>query len=409
MRTWIFQSNPERFDIDGYLAANPDRCVWQVNQHGKEICPGDRVFIWKSSGGKKGEVGVCAEAVVASAVSERYDDPRARPFWLDQAESRTVRPRVELDVIRIANKKQILKREWLTDDPVLGELPILRMASGTNFLVPAELQPRLSRLWARTGEDWTRAESVAGLWAYIRTLGGEISKKAGSPVAFVSEKTGRAISGVYNKVMNFRAIDPRDERAGMKGGSEMDRAVWAEFYDAQAQMLRIEDVEAEFGRLWGAGVSVSSGDSTTEAQDDGQWKGLTLAELVEKYKNRNPDAKNTKPERRSTTTTQFVRDPLVVLIAKERARYRCEIPACEIPGFLDRDGVRYCEVHHIQPLAADGPDTPENVACLCAHHHREIHIGLDGERLTTQLKAIRMADQDAEMRQTIAATTEDVL
>jgi hypothetical protein len=42
---------------------------------------------------------------------------------------------------------------------------------------------------------------------------------------------GRAVSGVYNKVMNFRAIDPRDERSGMSGGGETDRRVWSEFYD----------------------------------------------------------------------------------------------------------------------------------------------------------------------------------
>jgi hypothetical protein len=60
---------------------------------------------------------------------------------------------------------------------------------------------------------------VAGLWAYTQTYGQQVSRLPGSPVAEVALVVGRAISGVYNKVMNFRAIDPRDERAGMSGAS----------------------------------------------------------------------------------------------------------------------------------------------------------------------------------------------
>jgi hypothetical protein len=33
--------------------------------------------------------------------------------------------------------------------------------------------------------------------------------------AAVTVKIGRAVTGVYNKVMNFRSVDPRDNRAGM--------------------------------------------------------------------------------------------------------------------------------------------------------------------------------------------------
>jgi hypothetical protein len=32
MTSWIFQGNPNRFDIDGYLAFAPDRITWLVNQ-----------------------------------------------------------------------------------------------------------------------------------------------------------------------------------------------------------------------------------------------------------------------------------------------------------------------------------------------------------------------------------------
>ncbi|MFT4767447.1 MAG: hypothetical protein ACI8RN_000573 [Glaciecola sp.] len=48
---------------------------------------------------------------------------------------------------------------------------------------------------------------------------------------------GRAVTGVYNKVMSFRHIDPRDERAGMSGGGDMVREVWARQGKAQRPAL----------------------------------------------------------------------------------------------------------------------------------------------------------------------------
>ena len=50
----------------------------------------------------------------------------------------------------------------------------------------------------------------------------------------VAERIGRAVSSVYNKVMNFRALDPRDERTGMRAGSKTDQGdiVASHPYDA---------------------------------------------------------------------------------------------------------------------------------------------------------------------------------
>ena len=46
------------------------------------------------------------------------------------------------------------------------------------------------------------AESIAGLWAYAKTYGKEVSRLPGSPVADGALRIGRAVTGVYNKVMN---------------------------------------------------------------------------------------------------------------------------------------------------------------------------------------------------------------
>ncbi|MGA2337433.1 MAG: hypothetical protein ABSG08_18840 [Terriglobales bacterium] len=57
---------------------------------------------------------------------------------------------------------------------------------------------------------------------------------------------------------------------------------------------------------------------------------------------------------------------------------------CGVPGFLKRDGTRYCEVHHLFHLADDPPTeclSPEYIAVLCASCHRRMHYADVGKPL----------------------------
>lgn len=65
-------------------------------------------------------------------------------------------------------------------------------------------------------------------------------------MALVAKRIGRAVTGFYNKVMNFRALDPRDAREGLTASSEVDGAVWDRFYDSQSQEIRGGELKAEF-------------------------------------------------------------------------------------------------------------------------------------------------------------------
>jgi hypothetical protein len=102
--------------------------------------------------------------------------------------------------------------------------------------------------------------------------GQEVSRIPASPVAEVATKIGRAVSGVYNKVMNFRSIDPRDARAGMSGSGEVDRAVWNEFFDNDAGALRLADLESEFNRLWNSSA-IAAVPPSGPAQPPGTFDG----------------------------------------------------------------------------------------------------------------------------------------
>lgn len=393
MQTWIFQCNPDQFDIDAYLASRPVRFVWLVTRYAEDMRPGDRVFVWKTGT----DAGIIAEAEITGTPEPLAEELEALPYWRTNLEKRNdVVPRTRMRLLRVAGSREILRRDWCREDPVLRDLPNLKMAAGTNYPIEPRQAERLAALWSRTGRDWTRNESVAGLWAYAHTYGQKVSRLAGSPVADVALALGRAVSGVYNKVMNFRAIDPRDPRAGMSGAGDVDRRVWSEFFDEAAGVLRLDELEREFSRLWRTSADVDAPPSDIGDQDnvlEAEASKLIdggLEQLMERYR-KDRETRPARPNAKNTATRTYERSPLVVAIAKLRAGHRCEVPDCNHLIFLCADGTPYVEVHHIEPLSEGGRDVLENVACLCAAHHREIHVGRHAADLVSALRGQRGA------------------
>lgn len=81
----------------------------------------------------------------------------------------------------------------------------------------------------------------------------------------------------------------------------------------------------------------------------------------------------------------YRRDPAVRDYVIRRSRGHCEY--CGTRGFEMANGSYYVEAHHIIALAAEGPDTVENVIALCPAHHREAHYGIGSESLEMALMA----------------------
>jgi 5-methylcytosine-specific restriction protein A len=78
-------------------------------------------------------------------------------------------------------------------------------------------------------------------------------------------------------------------------------------------------------------------------------------------------------ERRTISGMAFVRGAAVRYRALERANGECEY--CGERGFTTPGGAPFLETHHVIPLNNDGSDTEDNVAAVCANHHREAHYG----------------------------------
>jgi putative restriction endonuclease len=79
------------------------------------------------------------------------------------------------------------------------------------------------------------------------------------------------------------------------------------------------------------------------------------------------------PEVKQVTVLRVIRNTATVREVKEIHDYRCQI--CELR--LDTPAGPYAEGAHIKPLGAPhrGPDTLDNLLCLCPNHHLLFDVG----------------------------------
>ena len=197
MRTWVFQGNPDDYDIDRYLSSRPAQLVWLVTRYAAEITVGDRVYLWRNQGKQNATPGIIAEGIVTAAPELRGEDPESVRFWRKEGPRATaLQVRAVMRLVEFATPREVLRRDWCIEDPVLRDLPNLKMQAGTNYLIPSNQALRIDALWSRTGRDWTRSEAVAGLIAYAETYGQPVSRTPGSSVARIALIIGRAVSGV---------------------------------------------------------------------------------------------------------------------------------------------------------------------------------------------------------------------
>lgn len=396
MTVWIFQANPKTFDIDGFLATRPTTMLYLAKQKAGAMAVGDTVFLWRAIGsGPKELSGVVAEATIVELPDAKPEDPNALKFWSDPM-SANVAPRVKLQLDRIELRDR-LKRDWLTDDPILRDMRLFRMGAETNFPLSSAEGRRLRNVWCRAKVPWDYADTIAGLWAFAKTRSQTISVLPGSPVAIAALRTGRVVrAGMKNKVWNFVSLDPSDARTGFTNANALDRAAWKTYYDASTDALDVEAIEAEFKRVWPEDglPDIASPSDDLDAVEG--FSSETLVALMARWQAKAKAAgfgpEGTRPKVMRTVSSTFVRDPLIVAIALKRANGKCEVPGCMHPLFENDAGHFFLEVHHIYPLRDGGVDAPQNVAAICPAHHRETHFGKKASDLSAILRQVRLSD-----------------
>ena len=263
VQSWIFQGNPDSFEMDRYLFESEDSITWKVVNHKKDICVGDTVYLWRAQGKKNISItGIVARGVVSSDVFEGTADKNAKGYWIDDIDGSEIISMVQIKLLEVNLQNGMIKKSFLSNSEAFKESQIIKNPRGTTFLLDLEQEKLVSEYWA-------------------------------SCIAWKS-----------------------NDVSGNEGG-------------------------------------------------------------------------NRKPRKKKEERTVIERSSWVVNKTIERAKRRCEVPNCRIPEITKSSGEVYVEVHHLHRLADGGPDIIDNTACLCPHHHKEIHHGENKNELLRVLKKIR--------------------
>lgn len=134
-KIWIFQANPERYDIMNALSDEEigNDMHWLVNQHATEISKGHIGIIWLS--GK--EAGIYAITEIATDPKIMGEPESESKYWTDSADKEGEKLRVKMKIVRNLLSSP-LRKETIRNTNGLQNLSILRQPRGTNFLVTIE-------------------------------------------------------------------------------------------------------------------------------------------------------------------------------------------------------------------------------------------------------------------------------
>lgn len=139
-RAWIFQGNPEIYDVVKAIA-QLDEMTWTVSRHGEKMNVGDRVFLWES--GKN--AGVVGTATIIEGLTDSTEGPEEGAFWKKPQKSE-VAPRVRIQIDEVVDPR--IPKQRLLDDPRFVNLGFLRGPMGTNFPLTEEHRIALDEMIA---------------------------------------------------------------------------------------------------------------------------------------------------------------------------------------------------------------------------------------------------------------------
>ena len=130
-QAWIFQINPDVFDITELIAG--DEAEWPLRQHAKDVREGDQVIIWLS--GKK--AGIYALATVLTDPSPVENTLEQQVRWGGHRSGKVPPATVMIQYNRVFSDTPFLKTS-LVNHALLKDLRVIRLPRATNFAVSAD-------------------------------------------------------------------------------------------------------------------------------------------------------------------------------------------------------------------------------------------------------------------------------
>jgi putative restriction endonuclease len=160
---WIFQGNPQRFDIDGYLRRN-SFIYWGVNRYVDDLRLGDACLIWRA-GPHAGIVGIGKVAELPKPIREvNTPESLGRDLWHEDGDlGNETKVGIQLQEVRLSDEDGFVSRSVVAADPLLSQTALIRFRQGSVFrLTTFEANAALA-LWSAAREQTTAAESLTPL------------------------------------------------------------------------------------------------------------------------------------------------------------------------------------------------------------------------------------------------------
>jgi hypothetical protein len=144
---WIFQGNPNRFDIDDYLSRY-SYIYWSAPTNQKDFEIGDRAFIWRSGT----QAGLVAIGIIKEKPTPRKDvkikEALGDDLWVSQSdEPSEIKVGIEIEDVKLTEEEGFVSRELLKTNPIISKNRIISNPVGTVFRLNTDETNALSELW----------------------------------------------------------------------------------------------------------------------------------------------------------------------------------------------------------------------------------------------------------------------
>lgn len=145
---WVFQGNPEKFDVDDYVIRYPELIYWRTPRYATQVAIGDRAVVWRSGS----DAGAIALGVVVEAPTPgtevKHPEALGSDLWrTEEPDPNEPRTGIHLQEIRLTLAEGHLPRSVVGDDPELAQATIITMPNGTVFPLSPSQTAALERLW----------------------------------------------------------------------------------------------------------------------------------------------------------------------------------------------------------------------------------------------------------------------
>lgn len=211
---WIFQGNPDEYDIDKYFKSN-SYIYWAVRhkKHQESIRIGDPVFLWRAKGGYDNPFGIVAYGHVVEKPKHK-DEVKYPEKLLDNLFKRKatseIRVGIQLEEVRLNLEGGMLEASSLSAQDSLKDMAILTVRQGSNFQISEEQYKVLHNIWEHEGN-----RSVLKMYSF-QSLNEYISQLTSSDYHLTASHNGNLTFGSDIRSVSRFMIDCEQLVTGLR-------------------------------------------------------------------------------------------------------------------------------------------------------------------------------------------------